>query len=190
MIIHENTLISDALLQERFACNVSVCKGACCIEGDKGAPITEDEITIIENDLPAIYTELSDEHKSFIDANGFWERDTDGEAVTTCLPDGRCAFVHTRKNGTLSCAIENAYYNNKTTFIKPISCHLYPVRIKQFDSYTALNYHESNLCKAACARGQEENVKVYQFVENALRRRFGDAWYDALVEIDEGLDAN
>lgn len=187
MIIHEDTLISDDVLKEFFACDVLKCKGACCIEGDRGAPITKDEVTEIEKILPTIFEELSQEHIDFINENGYYEKDDDGELVTTCLDDGKCCFVVEQPNGILNCGIENAFYKNKVDFIKPISCHMYPVRVKEYDTYTALNYHQWYLCTEACAKGDQEQIKVYEFVENALRRRFGDKWYEGLKEIDKGL---
>lgn len=188
MIIHEDTLISDDVLKEFFACDVLKCKGACCIEGDKGAPITKEEVVEIEKIIPTVFEELSQEHIDFINENGFYEKDDDGELVTTCMDDGKCCFVVEQPNGILNCGIENAFYKNKVDFIKPISCHLYPVRIKEYDTYTALNYHQWYLCSDACTKGYQEQVKVYEFVENALRRRFGDQWYDGLKQID--LDLN
>ncbi|MFT5722938.1 MAG: hypothetical protein ACI9JN_000043 [Bacteroidia bacterium] len=188
MIIHEDTLISDDILKEFFACDVLKCKGACCIEGDKGAPITKAEVEKIEEIMPTIFEELTEEHIDFIHENGFYEKDDDGELVTTCLDDGRCCFVVKQPNGILNCGIENAFYKNKIDFVKPISCHMYPVRVKEYDTYTALNYHQWYLCTEACAKGDQEQVKVYEFVENALRRRFGDAWFEGLKKIDQDLN--
>ncbi len=188
MIIHENTLISDEVLKEFFACNIQACKGACCIEGDKGAPVTKEEVVEIEQIMEPILEELSDEHVQFIKENGFYEEDDDGELVTTCLNDGKCCFVVEQPNGILGCGIENAYYKNKIDFVKPISCHLYPVRIKDYDSYTALNYHQWYLCSDACTKGQSEQIKVYEFVESALRRKFGDEWFEGLKAIDAQLE--
>ncbi|MBI1305039.1 MAG: DUF3109 family protein [Bacteroidetes bacterium] len=187
MIIHEDTLISDELLSEHFACNLKACKGACCIEGDKGAPLSREEVEIIEKNLPEILNHLEEENREFIKENGFYEADFDGELVTTCLPDGRCAFVRKGNDGVLTCGIEHTYYQNRIDFIKPISCHLYPVRIREFETYTALNYHRWPICSPACDKGQMEGIKVFEFVETALRRRFGDSWYDGLVEIDRQL---
>ncbi|MBO6515966.1 MAG: DUF3109 family protein [Bacteroidia bacterium] len=189
MIIHENTLISDDLLKEFFACDIQRCKGACCIEGDKGAPISKEEVVEIERIMEPVLEELSPEHRDFIQKNGFYEEDDDGELVTTCLDDGKCCFVVEQGNGVLGCGIENAFYKNKVDFVKPISCHLYPVRIREFDTYTTLNYHEWYLCQAACSKGRSEQIKVYEFTETALRRRFGDDWYEGLVEIDRNLNA-
>jgi len=183
MIIHGDTLIGDEIVKSHFACDVARCKGACCIEGDKGAPITADEVETIQELLPVIKEELSQEHIDFIEEFGFYETDHDGELVTTCLDDGKCCFVVEQANGVLSCGIENAYYKKKIDFIKPISCHLYPVRIREFETYTALNYHQWFLCGDACAKGDREQIKIYEFVETALRRRFGDVWYDELKEL-------
>lgn len=184
MIIHGNTLVSDELLEEYFACDVRMCKGACCVEGDTGAPLDAVEISAIQQHLPAIMDELDAEHRSFIESNGFYEKDDDGELVTKCLDNGQCCFVSESEDGILSCGMERAFYNNKSDFIKPISCHLYPVRIKTYETYTALNYHQWYLCKDACAKGQKNHIKVYEFVESALKRKFGNEWYKELKEID------
>ena len=190
MIIHEQTLVSDELLEEFFACDIQRCKGACCIEGDKGAPLEKEEITKIESILDTVFEELSEEHRDFIKQHGFYEQDTDGEYVTTCLDDGRCCFVVEHGNGILGCGIENAFYKKKIDYVKPISCHLYPVRIKEFDTYTALNYHKWHLCEAACSKGMNNQIKVYEFVEHALRRKFGDDWYEGLKAIDQELNSS
>lgn len=189
MIIHEYTLISDDILKEFFACDVLKCKGACCIEGDKGAPVSKAEVKEIEKILPTVFEELTDEHKDFINENGFYEVDDDGELVTTCLDDGKCCFVVEQPNGILNCGIENAYYKNKVDFIKPISCHMYPVRVKDYGTYTALNYHQWYLCSDACDKGNSEQIKVYEFVKTALVRKFGEEWYDGLEQIDKQLNA-
>jgi hypothetical protein len=185
MIIHNETLISDDILGEFFACDIRMCKGVCCVQGDAGAPLESSEVEHIERNLDLILTELDDVHRKFILENGFYEKDHDGELVTKCLDNGECCFVKEGANGVLGCGMENAHFNGKTDFIKPISCHLYPVRIKNFSTYTALNYHKWELCSPACDKGTKNGVKVYQFVEKALRRRFGDVWYEDLVEIAE-----
>jgi len=184
VIQHENTIISDDVLKEFFACDIRMCKGACCVEGDKGAPLAVDEIKKIEDNLPAILNGLDDEHRSFIEENGFYETDTDGELVTKCLNNGQCCFVKEGANGILGCGMENAYYQKTTDFIKPISCHLYPIRVNETSEYTFLNYHQWYVCSDACAKGKTGQIKVYEFVETALRRKFGDTWYENLVEID------
>ncbi|MCB9262369.1 MAG: DUF3109 family protein [Flavobacteriales bacterium] len=188
MIIHQNTLISNDLFDEFFACDIQKCKGACCIEGDKGAPISTEEIKTIERILPLVLEELSDESIEHIKEENFYELDDDGEYVTTCLPDGKCCFVVEQPNGILSCGIENAFYKKKIDFLKPISCHLYPVRLKEFESYTALNYHQWYLCKDACSKGLSNQIKVFEFAESALRRKFGDEWYEELKQINNDLN--
>lgn len=183
MIIHKSTLISDDVLKEFFACDIRMCKGACCVEGDKGAPLEKVEIQKIENNLSEILDELDDVHRDFIKEHGFYEEDHDGELVTKCLNNGQCCFVQEDQNGVLGCGMESAYFKKKTDFIKPISCHLYPIRVKEFETYTALNYHQWYLCSDACEKGANNGTKVYEFVESALRRKFGDDWYEELKAI-------
>lgn len=185
MIILENTLISDDLLEKKFICNIEACKGACCIEGDSGAPLEESEVEIIEKYLPSILEELDPEHTKFIEDKGFYEKDSDGDMVTTCLDDGRCCFVTKDERGVLGCAIENAHSAGKIDFKKPISCHLYPVRVKKLATYTTLNYHQWNICSEACALGEKEGVRVFEFCKDALIRRFGENWYQGLVAYDQ-----
>jgi Protein of unknown function (DUF3109) len=185
VIQHGNTLISDDVLSEFFTCDIRKCKGACCVEGDKGAPLEVEEIQQINHNLNPILNELDDEHRTFIEENGFYEKDDDGELVTKCLDNGQCCFVKEGANGILGCGMENAYYQKTSAFVKPISCHLYPIRIKQTKEFTFLNYHQWYLCNDACPKGTQDGTKVYEFVGNALIRKFGEQWYQELEEIDK-----
>jgi hypothetical protein len=181
----DDTLISDTILEERFACNIDACKGACCIEGDKGAPLEKGEIDLISNNLSRILPYVDEEGRKHIEENGFFEEDFDGELVTQCLPDGRCVFTRRKSDGSLACGMEEAYYQKKSDFLKPISCHLYPIRIQQYEDFTALNYHEWDICKPACTKGSALNIKIYEFAKKALIRKFGEEWYEALKAADE-----
>lgn len=183
MIIVEDTLISEEIFENNFVCDLNACKGACCIEGDRGAPITRDEVRTIEKNLDSIKEELPQRNKELIENIGFYEKDDDGELVTTCLPDGTCAFAITDKAGILKCGIEESFNKGDSDFLKPVSCHLYPARIKDYGQYTAINYHRWHICDAACSNGDKLNVPVYEFLETALRRRFGDQWYDELCKV-------
>lgn len=184
MIILGETLISEDIFEKQFICNIDKCKGACCIEGDKGAPVETAEVEILKKEYPNIKPFLSKEGIEFIEKNQFFEEDG-AEYVTTCLPDGKCCFVVEEKNGLLSCGIEKAYYAGKTDFLKPISCHLYPIRISKYATYHAVNYHQWDICSDACQLGEEKKVPVYQFLENSLTRKFGAEWYAELKEIAE-----
>lgn len=190
MILHGDTLISEDVIEAKFICDIQKCKGACCIEGDRGAPIDEDEIEQLKVDLEAIKPHLSPEGIAWIEEHGFAEKDPDGGFATTCLPDGKCSFVVEAENGLLSCGIENAYHAGDTSFLKPISCHLYPIRVNQYSNYHALNYHEWNICSAACSLGAKEGVRVYEFLKTPLIRKFGEDWYTELSQLAEAYLSN
>lgn len=185
MIIHRDTLISDDIIEKNFICDIEKCKGACCVEGEFGAPLTTDEIKIIEKEYENIKPHLSPKGQKAIDKKGIWEKDSEGDIVTTCLPTGECNFSIYDKNGILECGIEKAFKDGKTTFRKPISCHLYPIRVDKVGEHEALNYHRWNICKPACALGNKHKVPIYKFLKDALIRKFGEAWYEELEEIAE-----
>jgi hypothetical protein len=186
MIIHEDTLISEDLFEQNFICNLSKCKGACCVEGDQGAPLSKEEIAAISENLEQIKPYLTPASLNAINQKGYWETDPEGDLVTTCLPSGECNFS-IYKNGILSCGMEQAWKDGKSTFRKPISCHLYPIRISQVGQYEALNYHRWDVCKPACALGNEHKVPVYAFLKDALIRKFGEPWYNELAGIAQAL---
>ncbi len=184
MIILENTLISEDLFDKNFICNLSKCKGACCVEGDQGAPLNEDELEAIERNLEAIKPYLTPASLKAIDEKGSWETDPEGDLVTTCLPSGECNFSR-YENGILSCGMEQAWKDGKSNFRKPVSCHLYPIRVAQVGEYEALNYHRWDVCKPACALGDEHQVPVFKFLKDALIRKYGEDWYAELEAIGE-----
>lgn len=185
MILLENTLISEDILDKEFICNLASCKGKCCIEGDSGAPLDAIEIEYLQKNLSGIIPYLDPESTQFLAQKGSIEQDKDGDWVTTCLPDGKCVFGVYDAQGMLHCGIEKAWQDGKSDFQKPISCHLYPIRLKALGEYTALNYHRWDICKAACQLGKEHQTPVYKFLKNALIRKFGDAWYTELCAIAE-----
>jgi hypothetical protein len=186
MIIHEPALISEDLFEKNFICNLAKCKGACCLEGDQGAPITEAEITAIQENIEQIKPYLTSQSREAIEAKGFWETDPEGDLVTTCLPTGECNFS-VYQNGILSCGMEQAWKDEKSSFQKPLSCHLYPIRVKHVGEYDALNYHQWDVCKPACQLGNEHKLPVYKFLKDALVRKFGEPWYKELEDIAQAL---
>lgn len=183
MIIIENTLISEDVLEKNFICDIEKCKGACCIEGDAGAPLLEEEINIIKAQLDLIKPYLAPDSIKEIELKDFYEIDKDGDFVTTCQPDGLCNFAIRGNQGVLACGIEQAYLDGMIDYQKPISCHLYPIRISQVGQYEALNYHRWDICKPACALGEKHKVPVYSFLKDALVRKFGIEWYETIDEI-------
>ena len=167
-----DVLLSSEILTEKFCCDLSVCKGECCIEGDAGAPVTLDEVAEIEECLDAVWGDLSASAQSVIDRQGVAYTDQEGDLVTSIVS---------------LCALEKAYRAGKTRFCKPVSCALYPIREKKLGGgLIGLNYNRWSVCKMAVAKGIQENLRLYQFLKDPLIRRFGEAWYQELLDtVDE-----
>ncbi len=180
-------LISDEVLTERFVCDLEKCMGACCIEGDAGAPVDLDEIMQIEEVLPVIWDQLSIPARKVINKQGVAYSDPEGQLVTSIVNGKDCVFTCYDEKGGCYCALEKAYREGKTKFYKPLSCHLYPIRHKKVGDLDALNYHRWDVCKAAVLLGEQLDVRVYEFLKEPLIRKFGEAWYqeleDAVVEL-------
>ena len=177
-----DVLISDEVLTERFICDLQDCMGACCIEGDAGAPVDLDEVMQLEEVLPEIWNDLSIAARKVINQQGVVYADPEGQLVTSIVKGKDCVFTCYDEKGCCYCAIEKAFREGKTQFYKPISCHLYPIRIKKVGDMEALNYHRWDVCKAAVLLGQKENVRVYEFLKAPLIRKFGEAWYQELED--------
>lgn len=182
-----DVLISDEVLTERFICDLQDCKGACCIEGDAGAPLELDEVLELEEVLPVIWDGLDQQARKVINKQGVAYTDPEGQLVTSIVNGKDCVFTCYDEQGCCFCAIEKAFREGKTKFRKPISCYLYPIRVKQVGDMEALNYNRWNICKAAVLLGQKENVRVYEFLKEPLIRKFGEAWYQELIEAVEEL---
>ena len=185
MLQIDNTVISLDLLEERFVCDLVSCKGACCIEGDSGAPLEDNEIEIIEELMPLIWDDLSDVSKKVIEKQGVFYIDEDNEPVTSIVSGRECVFTFTDENGICKCAIEKAFREGKTDFYKPISCHLYPVRLQKYKSFTAVNFHKWNICDCALVLGSKLKVPAYVFLKEPLVRKFGKEWYEQLEIADK-----
>lgn len=180
MVIVDKCLVSDEILSEFFACNIEACKGACCVEGDAGAPLEEGETALIRKNLDAIKKYMDAEGLKSLEKLGISEKDPFDMDVTTCKPNNECTFA-IKKDGILNCAIEWAHREEKTDFLKPISCHLYPIRVQQFNDYEALNYHQWSICAAACEKGNNNKIRVMDFAKTALIRKYGAEWFQKLV---------
>ena len=193
-----DVLISSDILTEKFCCDLSVCKGQCCVEGDAGAPVTMEEIAEIEDCLDDVRQDLSASAQSVIDKQGVAYTDQEGDLVTSIVRGRDCvftfeallqgdgSFVATKDPSpcVTLCALEKAYRAGKTRFCKPVSCALYPIREKRFgNGLVGLNYNRWDVCKMAVAKGIQENVRLYQFLRDPLIRRFGQAWYDEICEV-------
>lgn len=185
-----NTIVSFDLFEQQFCCDLDICKGQCCVEGDAGAPLEIDEIAKLEEVLPVIWNDLSEAARKVIDAQGVAYSDAEGDLVTSIVNRRECVFSYIDSaDGICKCAIEKAYHEGKTSFYKPISCHLYPVRLKKFKDFTAVTYHRWSVCSCAETKGHKLQLPVYKFLKNPLIRRFGEAWYKELEEAAKAYEA-
>lgn len=178
-------LVSDDIRDKEFVCNLEKCKGACCVEGDFGAPLAEEELAILAEIYPIVKPYLSPEGIKVIEKQGTHTIDDEGELCTPVIGGRECVYAIYDKKGILKCGIEQAYLDGKTHWKKPISCHLYPIRVTQKKSFEALNYHKWHICSPACALGKELQVPVYKFLKDPLIRKYGEAWYGELVTLIE-----
>lgn len=182
MKIIDNKIVSDEIKDICFACDLQKCKGACCVDGDAGAPFEENEISQLEDDLDYIKAFMTPAGIREVEKNGVFDYDEEGKLVTPLVDGGECAYVNFDEEGIAYCAIEAAYLDGKTDFIKPLSCHLYPIRItKLSNGREALNYHKWHVCKPALKRGKSEKFKLQDFVKSSLIRKYGKEWYEKLL---------
>lgn len=185
MIQIDDKLISEDLFSEEFVCNLAKCKGICCVEGDAGAPLNEDETHILDEIYPKIKSYLRPEGIQAIEEQGTYTLDFEGDLVTPLVNNAECAYVIFDEKGYTKCAIEKAYEDGVIDWQKPISCHLYPIRITEYSNFSAINYHEWDICSDACTLGKELGVKVYQFLKKPLIRKYGEDFYQTLSEAAE-----
>lgn len=181
-LINENTLVTLDVVERFFCCDLDACLGQCCIDGDAGAPLTADEEEQIRQLLTEIWDDLLPRARQEIEQNGISYLDPEGELVTQILDNSNCVFSCYAPGGKCICAIEKAYREGRVNFMKPISCALYPLRLKKLSNGSvAVNYHRWKICKSAEVLGRSKNIRIYQFLKEPLIRRFGQAWYDELV---------
>ena len=181
MIKVGEVLVSDDIRDVEFVCHLEKCKGACCVEGDLGAPLEENELATMEQIQEQVSPYLTPEGRKAIKKQGAYILDEDGDYSTPTIGGKECAYSHYDKLGVLKCGIEQAYLDGKVTFRKPISCHLYPIRITKKDSFEAVNYHKWSICSAACSLGKSLQVPLYTFLKDPLIRKYGEVWYNELV---------
>lgn len=182
MIQIQNTLISDDILEEQFICDLCKCKGQCCVEGESGAPITKEEFDRMNEILPEIRKDLSPKALELIDKQGIAYTDTDGELVTSIIEGKECVFARFDEDGICKCVIDSAFREERISVQKPISCHLYPIRLHEYADFTAVNYHRWSVCRPALKLGRKEGVPLYRFLREPLIRKFGEEWYREVVE--------
>lgn len=185
MIEIEDKIISDDLFEKKFVCDLQKCKGVCCVEGDSGAPLTKKEILEIDKNISKIKTEMSPTGLSILEKKDFYYVDSDGDQVTSLINDKECVFVVYDQNKIAKCSIESAFRKNKINFNKPISCHLYPIRVKKYENFQAINVDSWHICQPACKCGTELNVPVFKFLKNAIVRSWGLIFFQQLDSVYE-----
>jgi hypothetical protein len=181
MIAIDDILVSDEIVEEQFVCDLTKCKGACCVDGDAGAPLEKSELKELDKVFNDVIPYLTEEGKSEILRQGKYVYDREFGWVTPTISNGMCAYGTVDRNGVVKCGIEKAYNDGKINWKKPVSCHLFPIRIKKTKSAELVNYEpREDLCKAACALGKSLKVPVYQFLKEPIIRKYGQEFFDAL----------
>lgn len=181
MLIVDDIIVTDPVIQRDFVCNLSTCKGACCVEGDRGAPLDAEELPILDKLQEAVQPYITEKGRQALAEKGAYQTDAEGHQ-TTLREDGACAYVNFDEKGIAYCGIERAHEAGEIDFKKPLSCHLYPIRVQPLHEGEALNYNEWDICDPACQLGAELQVPVYRFLKDALIRAYGAEWYAALEE--------
>jgi hypothetical protein len=186
MIQIANNLVSLDLLEKKFICNLDACKGACCVHGDAGAPLADEERAILDSEYDNFKEMLSEPGRKAIEKEGKWLTDGPTDWVTPLNKGKECAYT-VFQNGIAKCGIELAWKKGMTSFQKPVSCHLYPIRLSKIGSHIALNYHTWEVCKPALVLGETHGVPVYRFLKEPIIRAFGNDFYNELESVDEAL---
>lgn len=180
MFLIQNTLVSLDVLEKEFCCDLMTCRGNCCIEGDAGCPVSDEEVHIIETLMPIIEHDMTLEAKRVVHEQGLSYLDPSGERVLSIVNGKDCVFARTDHHGWCYCLLEKAYKDHKTDFYKPISCHLYPIRLTRVGENIGVEYHRWDICHCARILGKKHHVPLYQFLKEPLIRQFGQTWYDEL----------
>lgn len=182
MIQVDDKIISTEIFEQKFHCDLTACKGNCCVFGDSGAPLSIDEVNILDVNIERIKPFISRAGRKALKDQGNWVTDRDGDMVTPLVEGKECAYTYF-KNGIAFCGIEKAFFEGKLDFRKPLSCHLYPIRLSTVGKLTALNYHKWPICNPARSCGQKKDVPVFRFVKDALIRAFGEGFYEDLEKV-------
>lgn len=185
MLIVKDCIVSEEIADRCFCCDLSQCKGQCCVDGDCGAPLAASEIPILQKILPAVEPYMTQKGLAIVREAGVSDLDNAGDPCTPLVDGRECAYVAWGDDGTAYCAIEQACRDGKTDFLKPISCHLYPIRVDEYGEFTAVNYHRWDICKCAVGKGKDCGTPLYEYLKTPLIRRFGQTWYDELLETVE-----
>ena len=180
-------IISFDIIQKEFCCDLEKCKGACCVDGDSGAPLTPEEAKLIEQMYPDFEEYLSDHNKAEIKRQGFSLIDEDGDLVTPIVGNNECVFTFRDEAGITKCAIEKAYFEKHTTFRKPVSCHLFPIRITEYKEFDAINYQYLDICKPGRICGKTNAMPLWKYLKEPLIRKYGEQWFEKLTYAAEHL---
>lgn len=183
MIQIGKTLISESIIEEKFVCNISKCKGECCVQGDAGAPLEESELNILDDIFEKVKPYITAKGIKSVEEHGTWTKDEFDELVTPLIDGKECAYTVFDEKGVAKCGIEDAYNDGAITWQKPGSCHLYPIRVTEYSEFSAVNYHEWDICSDACVLGEELKVPVYKFLKQPLTTKFGKNWYTELEKV-------
>lgn len=189
MIQIEDKIISQEIFDQQFVCDLNACKGACCVEGDSGAPLLKNEAKELEKSYSIIKKYLSADGKEAIKKQGFSVVDSDNDLTTPLVNNRECAYVF-NDSGIIKCAIEKAYLEDEISFKKPISCHLYPIRITEYNEFDAVNYESNKICSPACKLGGLLKVSVFRFLKEPLIRKYGESFYTELEVVEKSLKKN
>lgn len=182
-------IISSAVFEEQFACDLKKCRGYCCLQGDSGAPLLDEEAGILEEIWPVIRHYMRPQGIKAVEEKGLSVIDDDGDLVTALIGKAECAYAG-YSEGLYYCAIERAWEDEKISFRKPLSCHLFPLRVKRYREFDAVNYEEVKICRPAVRRGKTENIPVYRFLKDPLIRLYGKKWYDELLRAAADIHRN
>ncbi len=174
-----STIVSLDIIEKQFLCDLLKCKGACCVEGDSGAPVTPEEVEAIKEAFPEVQSYILQAHRDEISKQGFAVIDLDGDLTTPLVNNRQCAYTYEEK-GILKCGIEKAFLDGKTKFRKPVSCHLFPIRITKYKRFDAVNYQQIDICKPGRQCGKSEKLPLYVFLKEPLIRKYGEEWYEQL----------
>lgn len=186
MIQIDDKIVSQEIFDQQFVCDLNACKGACCVEGDSGAPLLKNEAKELEKSYPIIKKYLSVDGKKAIKKQGLSVIDSDNDLTTPLVNNRECAYVF-NDSGIIKCAIEKAYLEDKISFKKPISCHLYPIRITEYKEFDAVNYESNKICSPACKLGELLKVSVFRFLKEPLIRKYGESFYTELEVVEKSL---
>ena len=186
MIVIKKIIVEKDIISNQFSCDLFACKGACCVEGDGGAPLEKKEIKEIKDSFKEVKKYLPKKNLNEIQNQGFFVIGSDGDIETPLVNGRECVYSIKDKKGIIKCGFEQAFRRGESNFKKPISCELYPIRVSKLkNGFEKVNYHKWNICASACKKGISLNIPIYKFLKNALIRKFGTDWYNLLTKIVE-----